>query len=139
MPIYRDYHIIYRNTNSISPFNIIITHLSKEEEIKLESLKDDNIILVRGNKTFNVSKKKIFCYGDIDFNNEDDIAIINNIKFVNDKPIHLPSDYDFASHECRPKTKGVKYYESWDEAKICKYAYACIGKPNKIILFYTKI
>ena len=75
--------------------------ISKEEEDLLDEGKD--IKIDRGNRTFTVQAKKLYCYGEVDFNNgSNDLAEINTFNFLE----HLDSftgacicsDYDYKNH-----------------------------------------
>lgn len=142
MPIMKDYHMLSLNKDAEK--NIIMTmmtYITEDEEKLLDNGKE--LHLVRGNMEFNISSRKIYCYGHVDFTtNSSDYNIIDDFDFLNylnEVGIHIPSDYNYKKHECKSPIDRVRWTESWSPAKVAQYAYARIGKPDRIVLFkHTK-
>lgn len=138
MPITPNYRIICSNKEGATKFQVFLTHINAREESKIDNLDNNILELVRGNKTFKILYKNIYCYGDVDFTNDEDLDTIDDFNFLNHLSavgISLPSDYDYDKHECRPNGTRIKYRESWSPSEVVMYNYACLGKPKKILLF----
>lgn len=138
MPISPGYHIISRNNTRDSKFRVIMTHISKEEEDKLDNIGKGFINLSRGNRTFTVKAYQIYGYGEIDFNNADDLAQIKDFNFLSHlsfEGLHIPADYDYETHTCKSPIKKHRYTETWNSATAAKYAHGCLNKPKRIIIF----
>ena len=142
MPITQTYRILCNNRESLKRHQVIMTHISKEEEHIIDKIVNAHILLIRGDKQFKITKKQIYCYGEVDFNSEEDLDQIDKFDFLNylgSRGLAVPSDYDFETHSCYPETKGVKWTETWTPSIITKYAYACLNKPKRIVLFVNPI
>lgn len=143
MPISKDYHIVHFNkTNRLNKEIIVMTSISKEEEDLLDEGKD--IEINRGNRTFIIKHKKLYCYGEVDFTNgSNDLTEINTFNFLehldNFTGVCICSDYDYEHHECHSPIEQYRYIHTWQPAKLCQYAHACLKKPKRIVLFRTTL
>lgn len=142
MPITQTYRILCNNTKSINKHQVIMTSITDKEEAIIDELQNNSIKLKRGDITFNVYRKHIYCYGEVDFNSEDDLNTIEDFNFLSHldgRGISIPSDYNYDTHECNPRTKGIKWSETFSPAVLAKYNHACLGKPKRICLFINLI
>lgn len=143
MPFSKDYHIVsFNKTNRLCKEIVVMTSISKEEEDLLDEGKD--IKIDRGNRTFTVQAKKIYCYGEVNFNNgSNDLAEINTFNFLehldNFTGACICSDYDYKNHECHSPIKQYRYTHTWQPARLCQYAHGCLKKPKRIVLFRTNL
>lgn len=139
MPISRHYHILSNNrSNSKCIIQTIMTEINEEEEYLIDNLKDKNLILNRGDRTFEISGRQIYCYGEVDFHNEDDCETIDNFKFLdylNEVGIHIYSGYNYDKHSCTSPKRHPLRTETWSPLFLAKFAHAALGKPNRILLF----
>lgn len=87
-------------------------------------------------KTFSVSSDNIYCYGKIDFApGSDDCLFMENVLPELDKPVDIPTDYDYEHHVCRSPVNRYRSIQTMDIIKVARYKYAMLGKPNKIAIF----
>lgn len=141
MPISKDYHIVNINRNNRSSKELIVmTHISKQEEDLLDEGKD--IKVNRGNRTFDVTARNLYCYGEVDFSDgSDDLMKINTFNFLNHlnnfTGVSICSDYDYEHHECHSPIKEYRWTHTWQPARLCQYAHGCLNKPKRIVLFRT--
>lgn len=142
MPIMKDYHML--SVNKDVEKNIIMTfmtYITEEDEKVLD--KGEVLHLVRGDMEFNITPKKVYCYGHVDFTKDSsDYNIISDfdfLNFLNDVGIHIPSDYNYKTHECCSPINRIRWTETWNPAEVAQYAHARLGKPERIVLFrHTK-
>ena len=64
MPITQTYRILCNNRESLNRHQVIMTHISKEEEHIIDKIVNAHILLIRGDKQFKITKKQIYCYGE---------------------------------------------------------------------------
>lgn len=89
-----------------------------------------------------IPAKDIYLYGEIDFNNEDDI---NNIKRCNLIDMNLNtcnwiySNFDFKKGCFTTINNIVKGSPTWNALEWFKYKYVLIGKPKRIIIYKCPI
>ena len=140
MPIRSDYFNIITVKDKVSCKHVLITYLTEEEERKIDA--GLTISIVRGNAKFRISKRDVYFYGVMDFNQgSDDFTIIDNSPILDDLGLQgkcIPSDYDFANHTCYSPIKYYRYYESWSPAFVFQYYYAMLGKPERALIFRIK-
>lgn len=117
---------------------VIMSKISKEEEDEIDKLRDRTITLERGNRTFIVSAKQIYCYGEVDFNSQKDLDTIDTFKFLGHLGgvgIHINSNYNYDTHSCSSPKSVPLWAETWIPSFLARYAHGHIGKPKRIILF----
>ena len=125
----KDYHTL--SVDRVSSKNIIltmITYITEEEEKDLDKGKD--IHLVRGDMTFDINSKQVYCYGSVDlttgsddYNLIEDSPIFNFLSFLVESGIHIPSDYVFEKHECHSPIDRIRWTETWNPARVAQYSY----------------
>lgn len=141
MPITPEYRILCNNGDIGRGCQIVMTYISEHEENQLDNLSDKILVLERGDKTFNIQMHRVYCYGKVDFNNDDDLNIIENFNFLNHLGavgVHIYADYDYESHTCSSPTNHYKWTETWSPSHLARYAHGCLNKPERIVLFRTK-
>ena len=111
----------------------VMRELTEEQEKKLdtfESVKiDDNII----------GKDDIYCYGEFDVTNDEDINYIKKLNIINlDSENFVHSDYNFETGKVIVEGNLAKTHPTWDVVEWFKYNYLLIGKPKRIIIYKCK-
>ena len=118
-----------------------MTYITEEEEQKLDDGKE--LILKRGNVSFQIHGNNIYCYGEVDFHEGSDdckqIATFNFLNYLHEKGICIPSDYDYEHHVCNSPINKYRWTETWNPDDLARYAHGCLNKPNRIILFKNRI
>ena len=108
----------------------IMRPITQEQEKILDR---DEQIEIDGNV---ISKDKIYCYGEFDVNNPEDINYIKKFNIINldeENPIH--SNYDFDEGNVTIEGNMAKMYSCYDVVKWFKYNYVLIGKPKRILIY----
>lgn len=142
MPISQNYHILCRNKTNVRTVEVVMTHIDEREESFIDNLKDNIIKLDRGERTFTISRRQIYCYGEVDFNNEEDLKTIDGFKFLSHlgvagQPIY--ANHNYHNHTCASPKNHALWTETWSPAYLARYAHASLNKPQRIILFYQDI
>lgn len=138
MPIFTEYQVIICHTISIHrQERILMIPINEEEELLLDKGKTLNID--RGKLRLSIAPKDVQFYGEIDFTEgSDDLEEIDTAKwFVNPSipNVCIPSDYDYKTHTCNSPLKAYRWYDTCSPAKIVKYKHACLGKPERVLIF----
>lgn len=108
----------------------VMRPITKEQEKEL----DDNERLIIDNIT--ISKDNIYCYGEFDVNNDEDLNYIKKFNIINlDEENSIHSNLDFETGEVTIEGNLAKIYCCYDPIKWFKYQYLLIGKPNRIIIY----
>lgn len=142
LPIYPDYHILCKNISTVGNKITVMIPISEEEEAEIDNIEDTTLTFTRGNRTFSVNKRNIYCYGEVDFKDDDTLDQIEEFNFLNflkDSGIRIRSRYDYDSHTCTSTTKKCLWAETWSPSEIAIIAHGFLGKPKRILLFNQKI
>ena len=133
-----NYHILYSEKNRQTNKEVIMTYLTEEEEKLIDNLGKEVLQLERGSRTFSISVNRIYCYGEVDFHNNEDLKTIDSFNFLdNIGSIGVPvfADYDYETHTCNSPTKHYRWSQTFSPKRLAMFAHAVIGKPQRIILF----
>lgn len=133
-----NYLILDRHKLPKGTREVVMTFISEEEEKLIDNLKENHIVIRRGKRIFKVYPNNIYCYGEVDFKNDDDIKQINSFNFITRdfQGYIIPSNYDYDKHIAySDNRKSYKYTETWNSGIVAKYAHGCLGKPKRIIIF----
>ena len=137
MPIFQDYYVLTSRTDISRKEQVIMTYITEEEEQKLDN--NEELILERGEVSFNIQCNNVYCYGEVDFNKGSDdckkIATFTFLDYLGLKGIALPSDYHYDTHTCHSPFKSYRWYETWSPEILARYAHGCLNKPKRIVLF----
>ena len=116
--------------------NIIMATIDSHTEALIDKGLDAKIEITKG-KTVIVSPSKVLTYGDVDFDNDDDLDLFDrlNLKVDPFSGFAIPVDYDYETHSHLKGKTGPKFFQTWDNIKIIKFKHASLGKPKKIIIF----
>lgn len=99
--------------------------IDRDEKITI----DDNVI----------TKDNIYCYGEFDVNNPEDINYIKKFNIINlDEINSVHSDFNFDEGNVVIEGNIAKTYSCYDVVKWFKYNYVLIGKPNRILIYKCK-
>lgn len=116
-------------------YAVVITSINENQEKSL-----DNGESIELNEKFIVNPKDVYCYGEIDFSNDDDINTINNFDWICDpvKGESIPAHYNYETHTCESINLHIGEHETFDNVKIAMYGHGCIGKPKRCLIFKCK-
>lgn len=121
---------------------VVMESITEEEETRIDnSIKYfDNIRHVKKDGTV-ISSKDIFLYGEVDFENKDDVNNIIKFNFINESiwaNNTIYSNFNF-DKGCFTTINGIaKQYQTWNALDWFKYKYVLLGKPKRIIV-YNKV
>ena len=114
-----------------------MTYITEEEENKLDN--SENIVIDRGDISFDIKPNNVYCYGSVDFSTDSsDYNIIDDfdfLKHLTDTGVKIPSDYNYKEHACYSPLSRCRWTETWSPAELAQIAYSYIGKPERIVLF----
>lgn len=117
---------------------VVMIEISEKEEEELDNIEKRILSFERGSRTFNINTNQVICYGNVDFEDEETIDHIHNFKFLQHLGgigVKMPSKYDYKSHTCLSDVNYVTYTETWNPLKLMQYAYGCLNKPKRLLLF----
>ena len=108
----------------------VMRPITKEQEKELD---DKERLEIDG---FVISKDNIYCYGEFNVNNDEDLNYIKKFNIINlDEENSIYSNLDFETGEVTIEGNLAKVYCCYDPIKWFKYQYLLIGKPNRIIIY----
>ena len=138
LPISPHYRILNSNKSSIGTKSTIMIPIDEKEELLIDNIDRQTLHFNRGNKTFSIQMKDIYCYGEVDFTDKDTLDKINSFKFLDylgEVGISICSNYDYETHSCSSPKKCCLWTETWHPAVLAKMAHGYLGKPKRILLF----
>lgn len=112
--------------------------IDEKEEKDIDNISDSTLTFNRGDTTFHVTMKNIFCYGEVDFTNIDDLNQIDSFGFLDYlgiQGIHIYSRYNYKTHSCSSPKKHLLWSETWRPSVVAQMAHGYLGKPQRILLF----
>lgn len=129
----REKVILSRTKNLGNYIYVIMKPITKEDEKILDNEEELNI---NGDI---VTKDDIYCYGEFDVTNPEDINYIKKFNIINlDNNNQVHSNFDFELGEVIIEGTIAKMHDCYDVVKWFKYNYLLIGKPNRIIIYKCK-
>lgn len=137
LPIIPDYQTLICRTINREQHSVMMVPINEHEEDKFE--KDGMIRLKRGNLTFNIKAKDVYCYGEIDFSNGSEdmetIADFNWLDFMTFQGVSIPANYNYSDHSCLTDGNDYKTYDTTRPEVLTKYKHGVLGKPERVIIF----
>ena len=122
--------ILCRTKVGGNPIFTVMRPITKEQEKEIdvnERLTIDNI---------SISKDNIYCYGEFNVNNEEDLNYIKKFNIINlDEENPIYSDLNFETGDVILEGNIAKTYSCYDVIEWFNYNYILIGKPNRIIIY----
>lgn len=112
--------------------------ISEQEEKRIDNIKDSTLKFQRGDMSFSVKMRDIYCYGEVDFTDKEDLNQIDSFDFLDHlgaRGIYIWSQYDYKTHSCRTPNKRILWTETWSPSVVAQIAHGCLGKPQRILLF----
>ena len=142
MPIFTDYQIIVSRTIDLHTKHcIIMAPITEEQEIQID--KAETVRIETPKVVFSVVPNRVIFYGNIDFKEGSDdmytLAEVNWLANFIERGICIPADYNYEDHCCNSPLPSHRYTQTFRPEAITKYKYACLGKPERIIIFNHNI
>lgn len=116
--------------------------IDKDEEKLIDNIDKSTLAFRRGNRSFSVSMRDIYCYGEVNFEDEDTLNQISEFKFLDylgAVGVHIYSRYDYKTHSCSSPKRHCLWAETWNPAELARMAHGYLGKPKRILLFNQTI
>ncbi len=138
LSIVQNFLILSRNKVGKSTKATIMIAIDEDEEKIIDNIDKSIISFTRGNKTFEVTMKDIYCYGEIDFEDKNTLDKINTFKFLDylgNSGIYIYSNYDYEHNAVNTPKKHPMWTETWSPLQLIKYAHGRMGKPQRVLLF----
>uniref|UniRef100_A0AAU8MID0 Uncharacterized protein n=1 Tax=Geladintestivirus 1 TaxID=3233133 RepID=A0AAU8MID0_9CAUD len=139
LPIRKDCQFLTCHTKATAKYKrtpfIIMAPIDDEIEARIDAGLD--VVIHTEGYDYNVSPSKVLAYGDIDFNNNEDIDMIYHLE-LNIDPFSgcaLPIPYYYDNHSVKVSKQGIKWFQTWDNYQIALFKHGALGKPKKIIIF----
>ena len=86
LPIYPDFRILSKNVSSLGTRLTVMIPIDEEEEELIDNIDKSVLKFHRGHKTFSVSMRDIYCYGEVDFEDEDTLVYTVTALFIEADP-----------------------------------------------------
>ena len=132
------YHFLSTDYEGKPVKSTIMIGINEKEEESIDNIGGNSIVFTRGNQKFIVTKKDIYCYGEIDFDDDETLDLIDRFKFLNyleERGVPIYSNYDYNTHSVSNETRFPLWTETWSPLTLMKLAHGYIGKPKRILLF----
>ena len=82
-----------------------------------------------------VEAKNIYLYGEVDFTNKDDIALIKKFNLIDEEGAFIKTNFDFTNGNFTTVDKKSMDSITYNSLLWFKYCYCLIGKPTRIIVY----
>lgn len=142
MPIFTDYQIIVSRIIDLHTKHcVIMAPITEEQELEIDNA--ESICIKNNNVAFSIMPNKVIFYGEIDFTaGSEDMDTLSEVNWLSDfieRGICVPSDYNFDEHCCNSPLPLYRYTQTFRPEVLTKYKYACLGKPQRIVIFNHNI
>lgn len=127
----REFMYIARPSDN-NGLKVVIMPITKEQE---EELDNNKILHIN---SFVIKPDLCYAYGNIDLSPDSDILDkIVNAKWFDNVYVNqfMLSEYDYKTHTVTSDKKGGRWYETDNPKIYLPYLYACINKPERIVIF----
>lgn len=135
-----EFTIVDSRIKSGAKESIILTYITEDEEKAIDAGK--TIQIIRRNKSFSVSTDNSYAYGPIDFSpDSEDLDTLSDLQLLNYKilrGVKVPANFNYDTNMLKLKDGVIKYYDTFDLAKVCQYHHAILGRPERCLLFAVK-
>lgn len=138
MPRSENYHILTKHKTVAGISQTIMIPITEEEEIAIDNIDKEVLRFDRGERTFSVTMKDVYCYGEINFADKDTINRLESLTFLDYLGAvgkHIFSNYNYVNHTCSSPKKYPLWTETFSKVLVAKYAHGCLGKPNRVLIF----
>lgn len=132
--------MLYRSKfNTRKYLVVIIEPITEKEEQDIDNYgqRHGEIRYVNKDKVI-IPAKDIYLYGEVDFNNEEDLNHIEKFNLIDDDPDAynaVYSNFDFDKGICTTINGVIKTYPTWNALTWFMCKYVLIGKPKRIIVY----
>lgn len=133
----KPFQVISYHTEGGRTKEIIITYLTEDEEQRIDN--DEVIDIQRGSLTFEISKSKIYAYGEIDFTRgSDDYKVLEDMTWFNHltlKGVDVLANYDYKQNIAVSDIPGGRWYDTVRPEVVTQFKHGQLGKPKRCVIF----
>lgn len=136
MPINTEIQLVCKYKSGHELAKVYMAPITFEQELILR--RGGGCDLKINNKTINIYKKDIYCFGEFLIDSSEEIDAIEALPWFEDAKspgAWIPSNYDYNTHTCVSDINRYRFVQTWHPYNVVQYKYACLGKPERIILF----
>lgn len=122
--------------NSTAKKVIVIEPLTKEQEDDIDKSKKyygDIRFINKNDKT--IEAKDIYLYGEINFDNEEDLYHIEQFNLINNDGAWIYTNVDYDTGDVYSINNSFKTSQIYNPIEWFKYCHLLIGKPNRVIVY----
>lgn len=122
------------------PNTVCMEPITEEQEIRIDkSAKYYGGIRYERPDGVIVDAKHIYLYGELNFEDKNDICQIERFNLIDNEGSHIYSNFDY-DKGCFTTINGrAKTYPTWNPIIWFKYCHCLIGKPQRIIVYRNPI
>ena len=138
LSIFPHYRILNSKKINTGTKSTVMIPIDEDEELLIDNIDKQTLHFHRGDRTFSVQMKDVYCYGEVDFTDKDTLDKINTFNFLDHLETvgaYIYSNYDYKTHSCTSPKRNYLWAESWDTLELTKMAHGYLGKPKRILLF----
>lgn len=128
--------LINRVKTVAGSWNVYMQEITERQEKDLDHYEHTHIDTVEGDK--NISRELIYCYGEVNPDNQEDINYIKKFNLVNPDGSNIHSNFNYETGEVEYENI-PKFYHTFDPVLWWKYNYTMLGKPKRIIVYKIKV
>lgn len=117
---------------------VYIEPITEEQEARIDKSEKyyGAIRFDKGDGTI-IDAKSIYLYGEVNFEDKNDIYQIERLKLINDDGNYIYSNFDYDKGQFTTVDGIAKSYPTWNPLTWFKYCHCLIGKPKRIIVYKT--
>ena len=113
--------------------------ITEEQEIRIDkSAKYYGAIRFERKDGVVVIAKNIYLYGEVNFDNDDDLDLIEKFNLINEEGNWIYSNFDYENGNFTTVDGRIKSAPTWDLINWFKYCHVLIGNPQRNIVYKRK-
>lgn len=107
----------------------------------IETVPEENYRSIKIGVTKHFSKKynavinDNYILGELDFNNDNTVNLINDFFDIRDKENFVPTSFNYETSTISTTDGVIKGAPTWNNVKYIKYLHCQLGKPKYVIIF----
>lgn len=129
--------VLARFNNGGRKESIVMESITEKEEARIDkSTKYFGALRHELKNGYIIEGKDIYCYGQIDFTSDDDLALIKRLNIIHDGGNNwVETSFDYENGTITSVDGITKGSITWDPVLWAKYNHVKIGKPERIIIY----
>ena len=119
-------------------FAVFMQGITANEENQLDKY-EKATLRIDSTSTVDVNREIIYCYGEVNPFNDEDVLGIRKFNLVGDNGSTIHSNFNYEQGIALYEGATPKFYSTTDPVLFWRYAYTLIGKPERIIVYKVKV